>query len=337
MQRRSFITSTFVLLAELALVIGLTLFDPAAILLGFVLSAQAMFMLPRRSSVLWLAFLVLTTGVLSVYHAGWVRGSLVTLAYAAGYASFGFAYYARERANTALHASESLLADLQEAHRQLQAYADRAEELAVVEERNRLAREVHDTLGHHLTVATVQLEGAQRLIPSDPERAAVMIGTVRDQIREALGELRRTVAALQAPPEIDLSLPQALTRLTANFEAATGLSVHLALPEDMPDLPDVYRGVIYRVAQEALSNVEHHARARDVWIDWVQQDAAVVLTVSDNGIGIPADHSKQAGFGLFGMRERAARLDGKLTVQPRSGGGTQLSMRLPLPAEETDG
>ena len=88
MQRWSFTASTFVLLAELVLVISLTLFDPAAMLLGFVLSAQAMFMLPRRNSVFWLAFLVLTTGVLSVYHAGWIRGLLVTLAYAAGYASF---------------------------------------------------------------------------------------------------------------------------------------------------------------------------------------------------------------------------------------------------------
>lgn len=337
MQRWSFTASTFVLLAELVLVISLTLFDPAAMLLGFVLSAQAMFMLPRRNSVFWLAFLVLTTGVLSVYHAGWIRGLLVTLAYAAGYASFWFAYYARERANTALHASESLLADLQEAHRQLQAYADRAEELAVVEERNRLAREMHDALGHHLTVATVQLEGAQRLIPGDPERATSMISTVREQICEALGELRRTVAALQAPPEIDLSLSQALTRLAANFEAATGLSVHLALPEDMPALPDVHRGVIYRVAQEALSNVEHHAHARNVWIDLIQQDAMVVLNVGDNGIGIPADFDKQVGFGLLGMRERAVRLGGEITIQPRSGGGTQLSLHLPLPAEGTNG
>jgi two-component system sensor histidine kinase UhpB len=160
---------------------------------------------------------------------------------------------------------------------------------------------------------------------------------VRDQIREALGELRRTVAALQAPPEIDFSLSQALTRLATNFEAATGLSVHLALSEDVPALPGVYRGAIYRVAQEALSNVEHHAHARNVWIDLACQDAMVVMNVGDNGIGIPADHDKQVGFGLLGMRERAARLGGEITIQPRSGGGTQLSLRLPLPAEETDG
>ena len=83
--------------------------------------------------------------------------------------------------------------------RQLQEYAGQIERLAVAEERNRLAREMHDMLGHRLTVAAVQLEGAQWLIHTAPERATHMVGTVRDQVREALGELRRTVATLRTP------------------------------------------------------------------------------------------------------------------------------------------
>ena len=133
--------------------------------------------------------------------------------------------------------SQALLADLQEAHSQLQEYALRAEEMAVVEERNRLAREMHDTLGHRLTVASVQLEGAQRLCDQDQERAAGMVGTVREQVREALGELRSTVATLRTPVEADLHLRSALRRLAAHFEEATGLAIHQVLPDEMPPCP----------------------------------------------------------------------------------------------------
>ena len=94
------LTQVVVLLAETAVVAGLTFLDPVAMLLGFVLSAHAMVLLPRRVGVMWIAFLVVITGSLAVYHLDWVRGLLVTFAYMAGYASFGFAYYARERAST---------------------------------------------------------------------------------------------------------------------------------------------------------------------------------------------------------------------------------------------
>jgi signal transduction histidine kinase len=195
---------------------------------------------------------------------------------------------------------------------------------------------MHDTLGHRLTVAAVQLEGAQRLIPRDPERAARMVGTVRDQVREALSELRRTVATLRTPLEADLSLPTALARLATGFEGATGVAVHLTLPQDMPPLPAAHRLALYRAAQEALTNVQRHARARDVWLRLTCQDGAVALLVTDNGVGMPAD-AEGAGFGLRGLRERATQLGGQLSLGSRPDGGAHLSLRLPLPTEETDG
>ena len=206
----------------------------------------------------------------------------------------------------------------------------------MAEERNRLAREMHDTLGHRLTVAAVQLEGAQRLIPRDPQRAAHMVGTVRDQVREALSELRRTVAALRTPLAADLPLPTALARLAAGFEGATGLAVHLTLPEEMPALPDTHRLALYRAAQEALTNVQRHAQAQDVWLQLARQDETVTLTVGDNGVGAPVD-AERAGFGLRGMQERAAQLGGELALESRPDGGAQLFLRLPLPTEGTDG
>jgi signal transduction histidine kinase len=324
------------LFVQAVLVSGLMVFDTTAVALGFSLSAYALLLFPGRVGVLWITGLVLATGTIQVYQDGWPDGLAMALAFAAGYYAFGFAYYARDQAETARRESETLLADLQEAHRQLQAHVERVEELAVAEERNRLAREMHDTLGHRLTVAAVQLEGAQRLIPAEPERAARMVGTVRDQVREALAELRRSVAMLRTPLEADLSLPHALARLATGFEEATGLPVHLTLPEELPTLPDTHRLALYRAVQEALTNVQRHAQARTAWVTLTQQDGAIALVVADDGVGFaPAASAK--GFGLRGLQERAAQLDGELALESRPGGGAQFSFRLPLPTEETDG
>ncbi len=315
---------------EIALVVGLmALRSDIFAMLGFSLSAVTMSIFPNRTGALWLVFFTLATGATHVYHDGWINGLLLTLIFAAAYYSFGFYNYAWVQTDAARRKSRVLLEEQRAAHRQLQAYAQQAEELAVIEERNRLAREMHDTLGHRLTVAAVQLEGAQRLIPTDPERASDMVATVRDQVREALNELRRTVAALSAPLEAGLSLPHALTRLATGFEGATGLTLHLALPQDMPPLPDAHRLALYRAAQEALTNVQRHAQARDVWLQLAHQDGALTLTVADNGVGLPA-HSEQAGFGLRGLWERAAQLEGELAVGSRPGGGTKLSFRVLL-------
>ena len=302
-------------------------------LLFVVLSAQAMLLLPVRQGVSWIGFFVVITVVVGFYWWGLPGAGLALALYSGAYAFFGVFAHAFIRADAARRESQELLAELQEAHHQLQEYALHAEEMAVVQERNRLAREMHDTLGHRLTVAAVQLEGAQRLCSTDPERAQDMVGTVRDEIREALGELRSAVATLRAPIEADLQLRSSLRRLITHFEEATGFVVHQVLPEEMPELPGVYRLAIYRAAQEALTNVQKHAKATQVWLMLTTQEDAVTLLVGDDGQGVSLS-GEQSGFGLRGMRERAAQLGGELHLEPRRGGGTQVSFRLPLPAHE---
>ena len=302
-------------------------------LLFFVLSAQAMLILPVRQGVIWIGIFAAITIAAGAYWWG-LPGALLALALHTGaYAFFGVFAHALTRADAARRESQRLLTELQEAHRQLQEYALHAEEMAVLQERNRLAREMHDTLGHRLTVAAVQLEGAQRLCSADPGRAQDMVGTVREEVREALGELRGAVATLRAPIEADLQLRSSLRRLIAHFEEATGFVVHQVLPEEMPRLPGVYRLAIYRAAQEALTNVQKHAEATQVWLMLTTQDNAVTLLVGDDGQGVSLS-GEQSGFGLRGMRERAAQLGGELHLEPRRGGGTQVSFRLPLPAHE---
>lgn len=202
----------------------------------------------------------------------------------------------------------------------------------MADERNRMARELHDSLGHRLTVAAVQLEGAQRLIPADAEKASRMVGTVREQVREGLSELRRTVAALRVPLGAGLPLDQAIAQVCGRFGQATGMAVHLA-PDAGPPLPEETRHALYRAAQEMLTNVQRHAQAGEVWIELHASDRRLSLAVSDNGVGL-AQSDKGSGFGLRGLREGAAALGGELHLQPRSGGGTLVTLSLPAPSEE---
>jgi signal transduction histidine kinase len=179
--------------------------------------------LPFRRGLCWIAAYTVVTAVSFAVGISLGEGLIALFLYGVIYAFVGAFAGALARADAARRESQTLLDGLRQAHEQLQEYALRTEEMAVVEERNRLAREMHDTLGHRLTVASVQLEAAQRLCPTDPERAASLVGTVREQVREALGELRATVATLRSPVEADLQLCSALRRLTDHFEGVTGL------------------------------------------------------------------------------------------------------------------
>jgi signal transduction histidine kinase len=203
------------------------------ILLFFILSVTVMLYNPLRPGLAWLAGFILLTGWFFFEQEGLSGGLQAMAIYTGGYLLFGVVTNALTQARSTQRQNALLLSELQAKNRQLEEYAAQVETLAVVEERNRLAREMHDTIGHRLTTAAVQLEGAQRLAASEPERTAAMIGAGRQQVREALQDLRRTVGRLREPVEIELSLPQALNRLAASFQAATDqVLLHL---ECLPD------------------------------------------------------------------------------------------------------
>ena len=304
-------------------------------ILFFLIAPSALILLSTWPGLAWIGVFTLITGAIFIWLDGWI-GLALLLPYAAGYTFFGVFGWLTLDADHQRARSEQLLAELQTAHRQLQEYTTRSEELAIVQERNRIAREVHDSLGHRLTVAAVQLEGAQRLVRSNPERAETMIATVRDQVREGLTDLRRTVAMLRTTVDEDLPLPEALARLARQFEGATGLVIHLDLEGCPANLPAAHRQAFYRAVQEGLTNIQRHARAREAWINLGQHDQSATLLIGDNGAGMPAESTPGAEdhFGLIGMKEKAALLGGELFIDPRPGGGTQLSFLLPLPMDE---
>lgn len=328
------------LAAAATLVVALTLLTPTNpwfVVLFFVLSPEVMLRFSRQIGYAWIGVFSALTVIAFWVASGGAPGILFTaLIYIAGY--FFFAAFATQTAlaNEARAESQRLLAELQDAHARLQAYAAQAEALAVAEERNRLAREMHDTLGHRLTVAAVQLQAVERLIQADPGRAGQMAATVREEIRAALAELRQTVAALRAPLEADLPLDQALRRLAADFEAATGVQVTVALPELSPRIPPTHRLTLYRGAQEGLTNVQKHAGASHVWLSLEAGNDVLTLRIADNGRG-PAARTPADGegyhFGLNGLQERGSYLGGTVTLAERPGGGAELIVSLPLRQE----
>ncbi|MEA3397064.1 MAG: sensor histidine kinase, partial [Chloroflexota bacterium] len=199
------------------------------------------------------------------------------------------------------------------------------------EERNRLAREIHDSLGHYLTAITVQLEAAGKLVAMQPERAAQAIATAQGLTRESLSEVRRSVAALRASPLDTASLGKAIGEVAENFRAG-GVATTFTIEGEAYPLPIQTKTALYRVAQEGLTNVRKHANASAVQVTLAYAPEQVTLTISDNGTGRRGE--EVAGFGLLGLRERIALLGGLLEAADYPEGGFRL--RVEVPVEESE-
>lgn len=320
-----------------ACVAGLLVFRPGwgvFPILFFLLGPLVMIHFPLRIGLIWIGIFTLVTGIIFFASIS-LDGLLSWSVYSAGNLFFGMFGYAMRQSEEERKRSQQLLGELQEAHQKLQEYTEQLEELTIAQERNRIAREMHDTLGHRLTIAAVQLEGAQRLARKDPDRAEGMIATVREQVREGLSELRRTVAMLHASPNEDMPITLALQKLTQQTTEATGLRIHLSVEDACQDLPVTYQHALYRATQEALTNIQRHAGASEAWIQFAVAKDQIVLLIGDNGIGME-NQKIQEGFGLSGLRERARLLGGDCYFDKRPGGGTQLSFQLPLPEKRAE-
>lgn len=210
------------------------------------------------------------------------------------------------------------------AHEQLRDYALQAERLATAQERNRVARDIHDGLGHALTVVQMQVKAARAVLPSE-SAADPVLAKAQQQAEAALAEVRRSVRALREP-RLDPPLPEALKTLAEETSAA-GVPTRLAVHGTARPLPDDTREALFRAAQEGLTNARKHAAAEHIDLTLDYADAAVSLEVRDDGAagGAPAPD----GFGLVGLRERAAHVGGRLHAGAVDGRGWVLRMEVP--------
>ena len=210
-----------------------------------------------------------------------------------------------------------------------------AERAAVAEERSRIARELHDVIGHQVTVIALQADAAAAALAKAPERAATPIEAIRGSAAEALAEMRRVVGMLRAAEHEDLHPQPGLTDVPALVEQsrAAGARVELTLrPPERPTHASVQLAA-YRLVQEALTNAQRHAPGAPVDVRVLADDAAVVVEVVNSGVGAipsPRTAADGSGFGLVGMRERVRLLGGRLDAGPTDGGGYALTARLPL-------
>ncbi|MFB8227108.1 sensor histidine kinase [Cellulosimicrobium sp. NPDC055967] len=206
-------------------------------------------------------------------------------------------------------------------------------EAGVLAERERVAQEIHDTLAQGFTSVVMLAQAASAdLDRGAPDAARERLTLVESTARDNLAEARALVAASAPAPLQGGTLSEALRRLAGRFAEETGTRVELTAPQ-APRLSSADDVVLLRSAQEALTNVRRHAAASAVRVDLRQDHAGTVLEVTDDGRGLPADASGfTEGYGLRGMRERAAAEGGSLEVGPAPGGGTRVAVRLPAGA-----
>ncbi|PMR60646.1 two-component sensor histidine kinase [Verrucosispora sp. ts21] len=243
---------------------------------------------------------------------------------------FGFAYFFGETAWVAARRQHEV-AEQAEALRRSQA---EARENAVVGERVRIARELHDVVAHHVSVMGVQAAACRRVFDKDPAKARTALTAIEESARTAVDELRRMLGVLRArdsepdAPQQVAGIAQVEAVVTRAREA--GLEATLGVYGDPTPLPESVSQAVYRVVQEAVTNVLKHAtgaRLLDVRIRYLAQE--VEIEVTDDGRGSRAPNAD--GLGLIGMRERVATHGGELEVGPRAGGGWRVRVRFPLP------
>jgi signal transduction histidine kinase len=214
---------------------------------------------------------------------------------------------------------------LAEANQLLRDHASQVEELATTKERNRLAREIHDSVGHYLTVVNVQIGAARTVLDQNRSRALEHLSKAQSLTQEGLAEVRHSVAALRASPTESRPLPEALTALVDQWRAA-GLNANFRLSGNVRTLTPQTNLTLYRAGQEALTNVAKHANATTVNVRLNYSDDRIRLTIEDNGVGAS---ESEGGFGLLGIRERVQLLNGSVRVTTGAGKGFILEVEVP--------
>lgn len=208
----------------------------------------------------------------------------------------------------------------------------RSTELGAIKERNRLAREIHDTLAQGLTALTLKLETADALLEAEtqPERIRQIVQEALALTQANLEEARRSVLDLRAAPLEGRNLADALTALAATWTSQNQRLVNCITTGGIRPLPVRLEVGLYRIAQEALTNITRHAEAQHVTIELVTTPAEIRLSIEDDGHGFDPADVPPGRFGLIGLNERARLLGGSLQLKSCPGAGARLEVSVPL-------
>ncbi len=328
--------------AQSLLVISLILIPPHfdyLPLLFIPLSLSAVELLGRRLGFLWITAFVLVMlwqYVITILLFDEINavdestGFAMTLLYS----GFGFLVgqiaHIRQQARTTQQRNQQMAIDLQSAHRRLQDHAAQLEELAVMQERSRLARELHDSVTQTVFSMTLAVQAAQLLLNKDIGRVAAQLDRVVELARNASREIQAIVKQLRPASIAEEGLPAALQSYLADRQARDGLIAHLEVQGEAHWPENVTLG-LYRIVQEAVNNVIKHAGTREVTIKLNLCDRPACVEVIDQGTGFVMNEiAPQRGhMGLSSMAERARELGWALTIDSTPGQGTRVRMQEP--------
>ncbi|MBM3145433.1 MAG: sensor histidine kinase [Chloroflexi bacterium] len=235
-----------------------------------------------------------------------------------------------QRQAKARRQTQSLLADLEAAHRQLAEYAVQVESLTLGRERERMARELHDTLAQGLAGLILQLEAVDtHLARSQTDRAQKIVAQAMSRARSTLADARRAIDDLREEQAI-VDVESAVRAEAERFTSATGIHCNLDL-EITSHIPDFVAEHILKIVSEGLTNIARHARAKNVDLQIDAYDGRLYLEIKDDGSGFDTNQIGKSGrYGLIGMRERSRLAGGTLEIQSKPNEGTTLRLRLPL-------
>ena len=234
---------------------------------------------------------------------GWIENSLVTL-------------------------QRSQHEQLVEANKKLKKFALTSEKLAQTQERNRLARELHDTLAHTLSSTSVQLEAIKTLFDYNPNQAKVLLDQTLDNTKNGLSETRRALVDLRSSELEAYGLTQAIRNIVLSAAERGGFSANFHLDKGLDILPDEMSHSIYRIVQEAVENILRHSNASKVIVTLLSEDDKIKLSIKDNGKGFDPKNVKKEHLGIRGMRERIELLGGNFEITSNEKSGTEITIRI---------
>jgi signal transduction histidine kinase len=291
--------------------------------LFFMLAVEVATTVPTRPAALWIAAFFAVVVVVNVVDRGADSAVVITFDAVVFLMCSVFGYSLRQ-AEVARRHNMALLEELRHAQRQLQ-------ELALAEERNRMAREIHDGLGHYLTATAMQIQGAKALLESNSAQetsptAIGALGKAESLLQEALSDVRRSVATLRDTSLPDRPLTDKMGELVEDFHAVGGPQARFCVRGTPRPLAAPIDFTLYRAAQEALTNVRKHAQASRVEVTLHYEAERVRLDVDDDGRGYG---DAGAGFGLLGLRERVQLLGGSVATHAAPEQGFRLEVEIP--------
>lgn len=309
--------------------------------LAFVVFVQAFTELPLRwaapTAAIELVGLVAWQSWLSgtpVWHNGVeLLSLLITLAFSITLAAF---------IDAIINQSEERQRLIVELTSTREALVEREREAGILAERQRMAREIHDTLAQGFTSIVMHLEAADQFLPADQERVRHHLDQARATARDSLAEARRLVWALRPQPLEGASLPEALERVAQRWSEQSGVEVRTERRGEPRRLPPQVEVTTLRIAQESLANIQKHAQARHVVIALSYVADHLLLEICDDGVGFDleqrraqtaADERVEGGFGLTGMRQRVEALGGGMLIESAPDEGTSLTVELPAPPD----